>query len=102
MAVREDKDRQLGGQSEKLLTLEEASRRLKLSPDDVEGMVRSGKLAAFRLGGDILRFRAMDIEAIGNRTTGPVDRFADFLYFNDFYIVGALVILTLLAIIFTL
>ena len=113
MAVRESEDRQLGSQSEKLVTLAEAARRLDLSPADVEGMIRAGKLSAFRLGGDILRFRSSDVDALRKTAERPrsnpvptkrgaVDRFTDFLYFNDFYIVGILIILTLLAVVFAL
>ncbi len=128
MAVREGESRQLGSQSEKFLTLEEAAKRLDLPTDVVESMVRSGKLPSFRLGGDILRLKASDVEAVRAGLAwpkpdfktavaksvpapaarepvsppGPVDRFADFLYYNDFYIVGLLIILTLVAIIFAL
>ncbi len=125
MAVREGENRQLGSQSEKLLTLEEAAKRLDLPADDVESMVRSGKLSSFRLGGNILRLKSSDVEAAraelarlkavsetaavkpvlareSSAPAGPVDRFADFLYYNDFYIVGLLIILTLVAIIFAL
>jgi excisionase family DNA binding protein len=127
MAVREGEDRQLGGQSEKLLTLQETARRLDITPDDVDLLIREGKLTAFKLGGEVLRFRSSDVERLWDEMHGlhlhapiyveksraqmtgearkpqnPVDKFADFLYFNDFYIIGVLVILTLLAIIFAL
>lgn len=116
MAVRSSEDRRVGGQPEKLLTLEEAARRLRLPADDVEAMIRQGKLSSFRLGGVHLRVRLQDIEAL--QTDRPADlrpsrmrrrdgttlweRVIDFFYFNDFYIVVLVLLLTLLAIILTL
>lgn len=119
MAVRSDEDRRVGGESQKLLTLQEAARRLQRPADDVEAMIRQGKLAAFRLGGSHLRVRFQDVEAIQRGGTAPPDRpvfpvwrrgrpasvwerVVDFFYFNDFYIVVLLLLLTLLAIILTL
>ncbi|PIQ82166.1 MAG: hypothetical protein COV76_04950 [Candidatus Omnitrophica bacterium CG11_big_fil_rev_8_21_14_0_20_64_10] len=124
MAVREEQDRRVGGGSEKLLTLEEAARRLSLPPDDVKALIGRGTLPAFRIGGQLLRVRSEDLdrfirqersrwlvrpaaqpaggsESPGARTTFW-GRIADFLYFNDFYLVAVLIILTLLALILTL
>ncbi|MBI3616549.1 MAG: excisionase family DNA-binding protein [Candidatus Omnitrophica bacterium] len=101
----------MGRDPEKLLTLEEASRQIGLPADDVEAMVRSGKLPAFRLGGSLLRIKLQDLQGLkrpapDRRKTDPQgakkDRLFDFFYFNDFYLVALLVILTLLALIFTL
>ena len=111
MAIRSGEDRRVGGQPEKLLTLEEAARRLNLPADDVEAMIRQGKLASFRLGGSLLRVRLRDVEAmlgpprppVRKRTGGTLwERVIDFFYFNDFYIVVLVLLLTLLAIILTL
>ena len=132
MAVRSGEDRRVGGEPQKLLTLQEAARRLQLPADDVEAMIRQGKLVSFRLGGSHLRVRFQDVEAIrqgravgpdrpapsGSGTfftasgekvpdpfSGPAslwERVVDFFYFNDFYIVALLLLLTLLAIILTL
>lgn len=126
MAVREDENRRVGGGSEKLLTLEEAARRLSIPADDVGSLIRAGKLPSFRLGGSMLRVRLADVEMVGQEVrrsrsarvpaeeisasgyTLPAashawwDRVADFFYFNDFYLVAILLILTLLAIIFAL
>lgn len=119
MEVREGQDRRVGLDPEKLLTLEEAARRLGIPADDVEAAIREGKLSAFRLAGDLLRIRAGDLERFG-RSRGPAsaakapsrrtaapsgslrERIADFLYFNDFYLLALLILITLLAIIFTL
>ena len=109
MAVRPDQDRRVGGGAEKLLTLEEAARRLKLPADDVESMIRRGQLASFRLGGSILRVRARDVDALRPNSRGvparPAtgwERVVDFFYFNDFYIVVLLILLTLLTVILAL
>lgn len=126
MAVREDKDRRVGSDPEKLLTLEEAARRLDLAVPEVEAMIQTGRLAAFRLGGDLVRLRLQDVEALraqqwhalppakGSEPVCPVEpppskersslwgRLSDFFYFNDFYLMAFLVILTLLALILTL
>ena len=119
----------MGGQPEKLLTLGEAARRLGVPADDVQNLVRSGKLHAFRLGGNLLRVRSADVENIrqelvqrsagGRGSHKPIrvvrrkesvpaapasaqDRLMDFFYFNDFYLVAILAILILLAVIFAL
>ncbi|MBI3318838.1 MAG: helix-turn-helix domain-containing protein [Candidatus Omnitrophica bacterium] len=101
MAVRQSEDRRLGGGPEKLLTLEEAAQRLGVPADDVEAMVRSGKLPSFRLGGSLLRVRLKDVELMKSSSSGW-ERFVDFLYFNDFYLVAVLIALTLLAVILAL
>ncbi|MBI1952984.1 MAG: helix-turn-helix domain-containing protein [Candidatus Omnitrophica bacterium] len=100
----------MGGQPEKLLTLEEAARRLGVPADDVEAMIRSGKLTAFRLGGTLLRVRASDLEkAAGQRTPlaeprpsgspSRAGRWVEFFYFNDFYLIAVVAVLILLAVI---
>ena len=126
MAVREGEDRRLGSGPEKLLTLEEAARRLNVPADDVEALIRSGQLTAFRLGGSLLRVRYKDVEqlqfsrkarsdkpstgvpsfsklrAVSLPALSPGERLIEFLQFNDFYLVAILIILTLLALIFAL
>ena len=123
MAVRPDEDRRVGGDPEKLLTLEEAARRLSVTPDGVERMIQAGRLASFRLGGHLLRVRLGDVDRLrgtsssgrapSSRSVGVArrgrsgvgrlwDRVLDFFYFNDFYLVALLILLTLLAVILTL
>ena len=103
----------MGGNPEKLLTLEEAARHLDVPPDDVEALIRSGKLPAFHLGGSFLRIRLKDVEAAKiafpravrtshDRRSRHTDRLSDFLYFNDFYLISILIILILLAVILAL
>ena len=119
MAVGEGEDRRVGGESEKLLTLQEAARRLGLPADDVEAMIRDGSLPSFRLAENLLRIHSRDVELLRARrqeggarpapasepsgsSHSPWERLIDFLYFNDFYLVALLILLTLLAIILAL
>ena len=85
---------------EKLLTLEEASDLLGISEEEIKKMVDKGELPAYQIGGRFLRFRKEQIEAIigGITVKAPVrrprhpgtDRLLDFFYFNDFYIISAI------------
>lgn len=114
MEVRAGQGRRVGGGPEKLVTLEEAARLLKVPADDVEQMIREGRLPSFRLGGNLLRLRLCDVEALAQARAGKgkparpgtgsglLDRVRDFFYFNDFYLIAFLLLLTLLAVIFSL
>ncbi len=94
---------------EKLWTTSEAARHLGINEMDVEQLVRQGKLTAYKLGGQFLRFRPAQVEALKGtirfransrkgavllRDTG-VRYLQDFFYFYDFYVVSA----TLLAVV---
>ncbi|MBI3322530.1 MAG: excisionase family DNA-binding protein [Candidatus Omnitrophica bacterium] len=119
----------MGGDPEKLLTLEEAARRLGVSAGEVGEMIERGSLPSFRLGGHLVRVRLGDVERLrstsssgrhqSSRSQGAPtvkaapsrarrgvgrlwDRVLDFFYFNDFYLVALLILLTLLAVILTL
>jgi len=102
--------------SEKLLNVREVSQYLGVSTEDLRRLVDSGKIPAYRLAGAILRFRKDQIElikaqgvpelaesqeepAVEDRYTG-IERLKDFLYFNDFYIISAIIIIVLLVFIF--
>jgi excisionase family DNA binding protein len=88
---------------EKLWTTSEAAAFLGIEEPQVERLVREGKLTGYRLGGQFLRFRPDQVQALkgalrpiaGTRTArGPRSRssFAnlrEFLYFYDFYVVSA-------------
>ncbi len=116
MAIREEQDRRVGFNPEKLLTLEEAARQSGIPADDLEAMIREKNLPTFRLGGRLLRVRWGDVEGLqpkkvngqphAGRSPAARDPFweraRDFLYFNDFYLVAFLIFLTLLAVILTL
>ena len=106
MAIREEQDRRVGLNPEKLLTLEEAARRFSIPAGDLEAMIHQKKLPVFRLGGQLLRVRWRDLQGLQPRKIHPAvpfrERVRDFFYFNDFYLVAFLILLTLLAIILTL
>ena len=109
MAVREDPARRVGGDAEKLLTQEEAARRIGVSAEKLEDLILQGKLSSFRLAGNLLRFRLRDVETLRlekerrfSRRPAPFERVRDFFYFNDFYLLAFLILLTLLAVILTL
>ena len=88
---------------EKLWTTSEAAKFLGVNDVDVEELVRQGKLTGYRLGGQFLRFRPDQVEALKGKIRfrpnpmKPVlqrrDRWGhhvrDFFYFYDFYLVSA-------------
>ena len=102
--------------SEKLLTIKEVCQYLSLSEEDLRKLVDRGEIPAYRLGGTILRFRKDQIDRIKAKgipkiskveeevltiaSEGRLERWKDFLYFNDFYIFSAIIIVILLISIF--
>lgn len=101
---------------EKLLNLKEVSEYLGISEEDLKELVDRGEIPAYRLGGTILRFRKAQIDRIKARGIAKIvkgeekdssfaedsriERLKDFLYFNDFYIISAVIVVILLIIIF--
>ncbi|PIQ83534.1 MAG: hypothetical protein COV75_06980 [Candidatus Omnitrophica bacterium CG11_big_fil_rev_8_21_14_0_20_63_9] len=95
---------------EKLWTTAEVAQFLGVTDLDVEQLVRQGKLTGYKLGGQFLRFRPEQVQALKGtiafrpnpavakatavRTDTTLRHVRDFFYFYDFYIVSA----TLLAI----
>jgi len=102
--------------SEKLLNLKEVCQYLGLSEEDLRKLVDRGEIPAYRLGGAILRFKKEQIDKIKaagipkiakldeEPSIGTVDnrleKIKDFLYFNDFYIISAIITIILLVVIF--
>lgn len=88
---------------EKLWTTGEVAQCLGITDVDVEELVRQGKLTGYKLGGQFLRFRPSQVEALkgqvrfrplpGKRAAPRSQpwwyRARDFLYFYDFYLVSA-------------
>ena len=89
---------------EKLWTSSEVARFLGIEEEDVEQLVRQGLLIGYKLGGQFVRFRPSQVEAVKGtlRTPSQVDRrrgrrsglvwaerLREFLYFYDFYLVSA-------------
>ncbi len=116
---------------EKLLTLRELSEHLQVTEEKIAALVEEGVIFGYKIGGELLRFRKEQIDAIRseidsrlsdadrivvsetrrrvkerlnafsgrNRSTAK-DRIADFIYFNDFYIIATVVIIALVIVIF--
>jgi len=92
---------------EKLLTVRDASALLEISEKDVLDLAEKGTLPAYKVGGVYLRFKKEQVDeylkthhnahhkAGGKERTGPQDKIRDFLYFNDFYIFAAILIILL-------
>ena len=92
---------------EKLWTTTEVARYLGIQEIDVEGLVRQGKLTGYKLGGQFLRFRPDQVEALKGqmifRPSAPrpaivphrqgwLNQLSDLVYFYDFYLVAALLL----------
>lgn len=111
------------GEKEKLISLHDAANILELSEEELRRFVAEGKIPAYKIGGEYLRFRKSQIEALRSRIrilkhqSVPIldirpprkeepkarysifDRIRDFLYFNDFYILAFILIVLLAAVI---
>jgi predicted DNA-binding transcriptional regulator AlpA len=91
---------------EKLLTTREVSQILGLNEQDIIDLAKANLLPSFKVAGEFLRFRKDDIlrvkENIKNKYNLPErkykgwERFKEFIYFNDFYIISTAVIAVLL------
>lgn len=120
--------------SEKLMTLRELCEYLGAHEERIISLVEEKSIPAYKIGGELLRFRKEQIEAMrseidsrlketdrpahpygkssvksserpgisGDFTAGNTlsDSLQDFLYFNDFYILSAVISVVLLIIIF--
>ena len=86
---------------------------LGISEKEVLDLAESGKIPAYKIGGVYLRFKPDQIEEFRRKidTThlrknnipqqrSLKERISDFLYFNDFYLLSALIIIVILLIIF--
>ncbi len=87
-----------------MLTLEEVKNFLQLGQDEVEGLLKNGRLHAYKIGGSYIRFRKEEVinlrqEIQPARVREPrnfFSRAADFWRFNNFYIVSALLVSALI------
>lgn len=97
---------------EKLLTVREVASLLGVSEKEVVDLAESGAIPAYKVGGVYLRFKREQVRDLRKLTGAPAakivakqkspfkDRFSDFFYFNDFYILAGILITLLLLIIF--
>ena len=87
---------------EKLWTTQEVAQYLGVEEADVEQLMRQGKLTAYRLGGQFLRFKPGQVKALKGmlrfrrRSAAQAQpgeswivRLRELLYFYDFYVVSA-------------
>lgn len=99
---------------EKLITLTEAAKILGIEEKEIIKLSDEGKITAYRIGGNFLRFKLKDIEEYKKKITGLSekeiksaeakkyflkDRIYDFFYYYDFYIIVILIIILLIIII---
>jgi len=92
---------------EKLLTIREVAKFLGITEKDIIDLAEAGTIPAYKVGGVYLRFKREQVEEykkqnkIGHAQAKAsfADAVADFLYFNDFYLLSALIIIGLLYIV---
>jgi excisionase family DNA binding protein len=117
---------------EKLMTLHELSQYLRVSEEKITALVDEKVISAYNIGGELLRFRKEQIDAIRSEIDSRInetdkitvsesrkkikekfetlkskgetdtlrDKIADFVYFNDFYILSGVLVIVLLIVIF--
>ena len=96
----------------KLLTPEETAQYLGVTADEVHRLVEQGRLSAYRLGGQFVRFRREDVVTLaqgrhaarrapsgapGPRPAWP-ERIREFFYLHDFYLLAAALTLLLVVV----
>jgi excisionase family DNA binding protein len=93
---------------EKLLTVREVAQMLKLTEKEVIDLAQEGKIPAYKVAGEYLRFKPQEIEEFKKKNFEFIlskpkvsikEKIIDFFYFNDFYIFSFLIIIILLIII---
>ncbi|MFC1593734.1 helix-turn-helix domain-containing protein [Candidatus Omnitrophota bacterium] len=92
----------------KLLTVRETAEILGISEKEVIDAVEEGKIPAYRIAGEFLRFQKEQIDRIKSsyqphRTSSTItlrEKVSEFLYFNDFYIVTFTIITVLIFLVF--
>ena len=102
---------------EHLLNLKEAANYLGLDETKLRELVRKRMIPAYRIGGSHLRFRKDQLDYAQSSFREPArqnlnihseyieetqsERMQDFLYFNDFYIISAVLVLLVVIAVFT-
>ncbi|MCX5680806.1 MAG: helix-turn-helix domain-containing protein [Candidatus Omnitrophica bacterium] len=96
--------------SDQFVSVREAAQLLKVSEKKIMQLSETGKLQSYRIADQFVRFKRNDV--LGARNDGtvtaenihydytPGERMKDFLYFNDFYIISAGIMIFFLYIIF--
>lgn len=96
--------------SSQFITVRETAQLLSVSEKKVMDLIESGSLQAYRIADQFLRLKRDEIveirssgKIVSEHTVEPYtsgERFRDFFYFNDFYLISFAVIGALLYIIF--
>lgn len=96
--------------SDQFISIREAAQLLKVSEKKIMELSGEGKLQSYRIAGQFIRFKRHEI--LNAKTTGEVtaenvhyeytsqERIKDFIYFNDFYIISAMITALFLYIVF--
>jgi len=96
--------------SDQFISVRETAQILGVSEKKVMDLVETGKLQAYRIANQFIRFKRGEVD--GMKSAGSVaaeviqyeytssERLQDFIYFYDYYIISGLIILFLLYIIF--
>jgi len=91
------------------ISVREAAQILGISEKKIMDLVESRKLQAYKIADQFLRLKKEEV--LGLRNTGTIvneniqypytqpERFKDFLYYNDFYLISAGIIIALLVIV---
>ena len=92
---------------DKLYNEKEAADYLAITKKKLNEFIQDKKLPAYKIGGQFLRFNQKDLDAIkfllseDKKTNYPLFvKLKDYIYYNDFYIIVAILIIILLALIF--
>jgi excisionase family DNA binding protein len=94
---------------EKLLTVRDVSIILGLSENQVLELAEDGSIPAYKVGGVYLRFKREQIDEFRKKTRTTLahphkyslfEKTSDFFYYNDFYILSALIVILMIYIIF--
>jgi len=94
---------------EKLFTTREGSQILGISEKEIIDLADKNLIPHFKVAGEFLRFKKEDILKIkpaikkkynlSEKKHNSLERIREFIYFNDFYLVSAIIIILLLWII---
>jgi len=97
---------------EKLLTIRDVALILGVTEKDVMNLAENGTIPGYKVGGVYLRFKRQEIDNYRKNFTSVAhrevavekysltDKISDFFYFNDFYIIATLIIVSIIVIIF--
>lgn len=95
--------------AEKFISVRETAQILGVTEKKILDLAEEGKIPAYRIAGQFLRFKENEIGQIHDKGIivsednsfrySALERFQDFIYYNDFYIVCVVFVFCLLAII---